>query len=144
MATKKIVKKAAKLKPLKAFTVIRSRWDRGFGCGRLLDSNNNKMCCLGFLCKEMGLNRASILDKGLPSSALNCYLRSSSGKKALDNLKESGRVPMKLVSYDNGYFDSQLTDRIITVNDDSNINDDARETSLKKLFARADIKIKFI
>jgi len=52
------------------FTVKRSRWGHGDEKGFLLRGYDNKMCCLGFVCRQVGLKRNQILDKIMPDELI--------------------------------------------------------------------------
>lgn len=48
------------------FTVNRVKWQRGvIGAGSLLNDSGN-MCCLGFVCRAVGMAPRSILNVGMP------------------------------------------------------------------------------
>ena len=118
------------------FTVSRKTWLRGteattLGKSYLLHPDNYKMCCLGFLARACGATDRDILRHHSPRSTdVNVISWPEDIKPCVGSL--SGMV-----------CNSILTDSIMNVNDDDTLDDNQRETELKRLFAIGNIEIEF-
>jgi hypothetical protein len=118
----------------KKFTVERSKWIRGRRevCVRLLRPIDGYMCCLGFVCVQLGVPRASILDKYEPGSLSH----GSAGYALIKNI---------LVDDDRGFVgNSPLATAAIDINDSQNMEDAEREHLLSALFAEYGYEMEFV
>lgn len=107
---------------IKEFKVIRAKWLRGSD-SELLDENG-KMCCLGFVCSQLGISKELLQDKDNPYEI-----------KLL--------LPYLTDYYHSMIVDSSLSKEAIQINDDVNISDSIRESKLIKLFKQYGLSIKF-
>ena len=107
---------------MKTFYVNRKTW----GTSRLLDIDNGKMCCLGFLCRSFGLKSKDISGYGYPEQM----------KASLQN-----KLPVWL-RYELGKS-KELYHQIGRINDDEILTWEKKEELLKPLFAAQGIKIVF-
>lgn len=113
------------------FTVSRSTWYRGEGStySRLLRSDG-KMCCVGFLCKAMGMTDKDIMDKpevkdtevAMPNGRLLHYT------EAFSPLAESAHI----------------LNEAYEVNDSEIQTDKWREAEITKLFKTVNIDVHFV
>jgi len=106
------------------FTVERSRWLRGGKDSCLLSREKNKMCCLGFVCKHLGMSDEDIELAQMPSS-LKLTLR-----------KKLEGILLRKVAYfgSNWHIDTRWAQEAAEINDNMDIQDDLRERSLTDLF----------
>lgn len=125
-------------KDVKKFVVKRSKWFRGQGDEQSrLQTNNNKMCCLGFYAKECGLKKKHIIDVASPSKIE--YDIRILWKSFLFNRKEA-ELADDLIRIS----DSNITNDLMEINDSEVISEKIRERQLKDLFKAQGIKLKFI
>lgn len=106
-------------------TITRSEWLRGEGFlpSRLVRSQDNKMCCLGFLGVACGIPKEKMMNIGSPF-----YLNQN-------------KWPEKLISnLDTGFGACQ---NLMAINDTQSLNDPEREAELTKEFASIDIQVEF-
>lgn len=129
-----------------SFTVHRGRWLSGgletttgqFISSRLLapagSAAEGKMCCLGFLARELGYDPEEILDRATPGSTQRKYVDDAKEYRNLwpDSLMTAG-------------LDTHLCARIMAQND-APIDGGtvAREQVLAQLFAQAGITVTFV
>jgi len=113
------------------FTVERSTWARGKTdeTNFLFNKYTNKRCCLGFVCKQLGFEDAQLEGVGSP-----IHLTWPLGGVGRNVLMDNGST---------GY-ESPLTERAITINDDEFIDDEQREENLSKEFKLAGHEMVFI
>jgi len=104
------------------FTVERSKWLRGGKDGCLLSRKKNKMCCLGFVCKQLGMLDEDIEIAQMPSS-LRLPLR-----------EQLTGILLKDASGLGHHFDMDWVKNAADLNDNSEIQDGLRERSLTDLF----------
>ena len=109
------------------FTVKRSKWLRGEGRGNsyLRRERDGKMCCLGFRARAVGFTARRITGKISPR---NLYHK-------LEDVKEqdAGLVAVYCTRY---LGDTELCNRIMTINDSKDITEITRENQLKAFFKR--------
>ena len=115
---------------MKKFIVDRKTWLRGEGGSRssLLRANDNKMCCLGFLSCELGLQKSEIREVPHPA---NLSLIRSVRNKFEGLLNEESRL-------------TNVCEEIMRYNDSKNITDAERENSLTKEFKSINWEVEFI
>lgn len=115
-------------------TIDRSKWNRAipkvdysqhFGLSALLNDQGN-MCCLGFVCKALGLSDEQIVDRAYPQST----------QLEIPHLTEFHDV-----SYPK---DTILSCRAAAINDSPMIHSKKKEEQLKNLFLENDIKLTFV
>lgn len=127
---KKNSKKVTKL------VIDRKRWMRTTPgdpeqTGLLFDDSTKKMCCLGFYCRSLGLSIDKIRNVGTPEEL--CWYGDKDVPWQMENswlLNEKGR-------------DSADTNKLVNINDNARITDKEKETSIKKIFAKHDVKVTF-
>lgn len=138
---KKTLTKLAKSKTeVKRFTVYRDRWLRGNGKAgntkmevedsSLYDPTTKTMCCLGFLCRTAGILVEDLKGVAVPGSVDAKILNSSRYPATLNNNKK-------------GYFNEEVLEELVSINDDTLIRDRTRERELTALFAQAGITVTF-
>lgn len=112
----------AKRKPaLLKVVVNRKRWYRGHGDGHsALLLSNNKMCCIGFLARELG-----------------CTPKDIRCQATLDDVGTS-------ISYDFASIHVSILNRAYDVNDRTAIADDKRERMLITLGKQMGVQFQFI
>lgn len=113
--------------------IDRSKWLRGEGSKSsfLLRFGDQKMCCLGFYLKACGLEDADILQTAAPH---NLGVLNKSPDWLLKPAKSSMSYPQP--STDCG--------KLMEINDQSDIADDAKEKEIKAVFAKHDVEVEFI
>lgn len=104
--------------------IERSKWLRGDMDSYLYRTEDSKMCCLGFLACAVGYTQDEISDSCNPASL------------------PGDRFPGTIVN-DKGK-DTYLTNALINVNDNLDIQDADRERILKDMFKVAGIDVTFI
>lgn len=112
------------------FTVYRDKWARGNGAGSLLD-DQGKMCCLGFLGRQCGIEKEDIKHVGMPSETVK------------------GPWPDGIVYKDEEYGcvrDTSACNFIATTNDSVGIEttEELRERILTDEFSRIGIEVEFV
>ena len=114
--------------------IDRSKWNRGipkvkyrqhFGGSALLNEQGN-MCCLGFVCKALGLSDEQIANREYPQST---------------SLKIPQLTEFNNVSYPQ---DTTLSCTAAVINDSPIIPPKEKEKRLKSLFIENDIKLTFV
>lgn len=115
-------------------TIARSNWNRAipkveyrehFGPTALLNEEGN-MCCLGFVCKAMGISDEQMADRAYPQST-------------------GLEIPQLTQFYDESYpRDSALSCAAAAINDNPAIPPKEKEKQLKNLFLEKNIKLKFV
>ena len=122
-------------KKLTKLVIDRRRWLRGgspSASSYLLHPINGKMCCLGFAAVQVGAQPKHIRGEANPYDVPGTFEATAFGwlirRRAFDNFP--------------GH--TQMCHRIILTNDDGTIEDDERERSLKKLFRKKGVVVKFI
>ena len=121
------------MKPLKTFTIKRSKWARGGknGGSSLLNREEGTMCCLGFFGKKNGATDEEIVGWGMPTTAV-IY---GAPKGAFPGIVRRNNDECMM---------TQVGEKCIEVNDRGDISDDVRESRLTKLFAKIGWKPRFI
>jgi hypothetical protein len=107
-----------------AFTIQRSKWIRGYDHGdSCLLRDDGCMCCLGFYCIAAGARKEDVLGITTPSS-----------------IRRGGlpRAATWLVDGSSGDCGSLLTD-----NDSPDLESLARESRIRDLFARHNVRVTF-
>lgn len=113
------------------FTVRRSDWLRGEEDGLLYRENDGKMCCLGFLGIACGLTEDEMMDRGSP-------------QEALSSLWPRGMVWEDDSDDSSIFYDSTITNELVTINDNQKIYDDTRELALIEKFKELNIEVEFV
>lgn len=127
-----------------AFTVDRSKWGEAHTISKwgeahtiqvfnqgsgLYNKRTGLMCCLGHICKSLGVPKTRLAPKGYPSST-------NLSDSSIERLLSVGLI-------DDGGRSSQLSYKAADINDDSTITTRQRERKLKTLFAKYDIALTF-
>ncbi len=99
--------------------IDRKQWYRGLGgiCSRLLNGEN-RMCCLGFTCEQLGTPKGILFGVAYP-----------------EDLDKDN--PLKDKNIDS-------ISSMISTNDDKDIDDIEREEKLKELAKEIDLEFEFI
>ena len=119
---------------LTEFTVDRATWLRGEGAAksRLVRRQDDKQCCLGFLCRAAGLPKKALLSQAAPEDLA-------------PELKE--RLPAflfeKLEKSPSALRNSGAAANMMRVNDSGELTEEERELKLTRLFERQGIKVTF-
>ena len=103
-------------------------WIRGDGYeySKLLRTSDGKMCCLGFLALECGLDEGRIENMETPTDV------GKNGSEFWDWLME-----------DNG-LDSVECTRVVRINDNSHVSDSERMRELYDIFSEHEIDVTFV
>lgn len=114
------------VKTLKVVHVYLRSWWRGQGCGRskLVRSQDNKKCCLGFFCLQAGVPRRELVNVPTPQSLPT-------------------RVPQLTRPDVGGYTNTRRCQAMMGVNDDEDITDHQRMARLRKLFRAIGVRAIF-
>lgn len=125
------MKNLCDMKQLKEFTVIRSQWvngsnseERGDPC---LMNEQGYLCCLGFACRNMGVNDRQLLNNSTPE----------------DVLKEESKITTIGSWNINRIVDNSVTDDAIRINDDEVSSQKKKELDLTILFKNNGVDIIF-
>lgn len=125
-------------------TVDRTRWLRG-GNGTLLERGTGKMCCLGFVCKQVGLEDSTIQNQADPQELYQSSMDFEDGEETenekTDFLRKKLGAEVKLLRYSSN---TEVCERLISTNDMANIDDSERERMLIELAEEAGIEFSFI
>lgn len=115
-------------KYIQTFVVDRTKWKNShtfLGRGAaLLDGRNGSMCCLGFVCEQLGVKRNDLEDKTTPY-----------------RLKKDWDIPYLLTKEG---METPLTFHAITINDEPHIPPKVKEKRLKELFNQHELDIRFV
>jgi hypothetical protein len=114
-------------------TIDRATWLRGEKNSYLRRPSDKKMCCLGFLGKQLGVTYTRMTNRSSPGS-----LKSADQKKFME-------VGLLTRLSDMAPFETETCSLLMSVNDQvRNITEEYRESRLKTLFKTIGIKVKFI
>lgn len=120
------------------FIINRVKWGRGKGSidSRLLNSDTDKKCCVGFYANALGFTDEEIKGRSLLED-----LTVNSAPTA--TLKKKHLIPnWCLTDTENSFTDIR---QLYTWNDDGIIkNEQEREKKIKELFARHDVEVEFV
>lgn len=138
--------------------IDRKKWLRGDN-GRLRDEEGSQ-CCLGFVCKKLGLTNNDIYDCGTPSDVIEHGERLPESRKLTIGERLSPLIKKDKVK---DYADRAWVNEAIKINDDFNLpytwyakhrgadnieeyeaTERMREEKLTKLFAKHGFELKFI
>lgn len=118
------------------FTIDRSRWrcgdegDNAVGIGpTMLVNSKGYMCCLGFVCEQLGFNKSLISLRGDPADAL------------LEHAMLTTKFNDDLGSH---YDNSDLCNLAIEINDNSDTTPQEKEKLLIELFEKYHHEIEFV
>lgn len=92
----------------------------------LLRNEFNYMCCLGFMCHQLGVPKKDLLDMGQPSSLAGKY-----------------KLPGLLKKKDGKPIQTNLTKEAIKINDLESLTRKEREKRLTELFKKKGIEVIF-
>ena len=110
--------------------IDRTKWGHGIQGGYLLQ-RNDKMCCLGFICKKIGLSDESIFNTGLISTLYE------------DKTEQVPDSICKLFKYSENE-NRQLQNVLVDVNDSHTMAEDLKESEIIRIGKEADINFSFI
>lgn len=111
----------------KRFVIDRKNWYRGLAYSALRRAEDGKMCCLGFICKQSGIEDANMTNIGGPDSLAQRAKRKVEFFFPPDWL--IGQLPW--------------VTEAIAINDASHLSEAHREALLMKLFAEHNIDLVF-
>lgn len=121
----------------KKLTVVveRNRWLRGgLNLSYLFDfTKPGRMCCVGFVCKELGVTKDEMV--GI-KSVLYLFNSSLSAREKVREFVEEYK--------DHGKSDKFHENEIYEINDRYDLDDKTRESLLKQKFEKLDIDIRFV
>jgi len=118
------------VKAPKTVTIKRSKWLRGRSESYLRNPLSGEMCCLGFLAREAGLSTRQINDKREPEDLTQCIT-------GLTNMLDDLVLERHFLSNTNTCV------HLMCTNDDTSINDEAREKNIKELGKEIGVTFKF-
>jgi len=122
------------LKKPKTVTVYRDLWQRGQAEGSLLDPDG--MCCLGFAAIAAGLTHDDVLRYADPADLLDNHEDYNVMPGfAMAGFTKRGRRQ---------YVNAKWIVPVIKINDDADIHDAERETTLREMFREAEIHLRFV
>ncbi len=147
IATLKVMNNKTKKLNKKLTTLIidRKRWLRGgdfSDASYLYRSEDRKMCCLGFFCRQSGLLIDNIRNVPEPYDILDFTSSLSLEKKVRQKLKSLFED-----AHETNYSDmkqNNTCDSLIYANDNIKISEPEREKRISKLFSKIGVKVKFI
>lgn len=115
--------------------IDRKKWGTGSsGGGYLLNKDTNKMCCLGFVCRKVGISTKKIEGLSMPSEVL---IVGRSCTKHVDP-----RIPTSLSSP--AGHNKRYADVLARTNDRIDLSNSRREKLIIKYGLKAGIKFSFI
>jgi 3-methyladenine DNA glycosylase Mpg len=116
------------------FVVQRSKWLRGTrGRDTYLFDDHGARCCLGFVASQCGVADSVLLNVAPPRDI-----------KPFEVLQQlDGLLTRPAREYVRDWTDSALADDAMRINDDADITDAERETSLSFLFAEHGYALRF-
>ena len=115
--------------------IDRKTWGHGIAGGYLLQ-DNGKMCCLGFICKEIGMEDSRILDFGLISTVFNN--ERNEFPEILSPLLQDG-------THDpSGGTSRQLQMMLVDINDNQDLTAIEKERRIIETGKKADINFSFV
>lgn len=126
---------------MKNLVIDRKKWGTGREGGSLLNTNNEKLCCLGFFCLAAGASRAQIRDTPMPVD----YYSPFPVCQTESFLKEIAPLVKKRSKTE--YQNNRICGLLSVVNDSESKrykNPAKREARIKELFAKVGTKVKFI
>lgn len=91
------------------------------------------MCCLGFLACAIGFKKSEIVDRSSPGGVL-------------DELPRRGLRFGPLIKPDGEFCarDSEHSKKLMAINDDEKISERARESRIRRYFAKLGVKVRFV
>lgn len=112
--------------------IDRQRWLRGEGSDRslLLREGDGKMCCLGFVCRAVGMGEADIVNQGAPNERSVAPLWA----RMLPGLLGGGEL---------GLWTGRAIDDLVYCNDDVTISPIAREQFITQYLAELGVDVTF-
>lgn len=115
---------------MEVLIIDRMKWLRGIGGeqSKLLDANG-RMCCLGFECRRLGLEKRDILGVVVPHNTM--------GKPLPFWLMEVN------TNKEMGLSGTDVGEAMFT-NDDRCLSEIQREAKLTVIFARHDVELRFV
>jgi hypothetical protein len=115
--------------------IDRQKWLRGEGETKssLLRGEDGKMCCLGFLGIECGIESERLQDVGAPED-----IPRDANESLLEIWKEAS-----FLFVDNIYR-SMASVQLMETNDDTSISDQERERRLSDIFSKHGVEVEFI
>jgi hypothetical protein len=120
------------------YIIDRTKWLRGEGSGasKLLRPSDGKMCCLGMVALQCGLDMRQIMDRGEPKS---CSLVDPKSEALWPSW-----MGIDKVAVGDGYDDNHPVAAAMICNDSRQIEDHDREAQLSAIFAQHGDELTFI
>lgn len=118
-------------------TIPRFKWLRGEGFqnSRLLRPSDDKMCCLGHFAVSCGVPVPQLSNLNTPPQI---------GKTLWTKLRRGGAWLFSSGGIASLDYPSQDCTKLMRINDDPKMSDQARERELKKIFAQHGVEVKFV
>lgn len=123
----------------KELVIDRKIWLRGESNGKLLTHDRKAMCCLGIYMNSCGVSREKLRSLGSPECVIVKYKQEV---KLPEDASWLYKKPDGFIS--NNLYNSDLVFNLMSVNDNFEINEKEREEQIRDLFAKADVKVKFV
>lgn len=122
---------------MRKLIIDRKTWLRGETSGKsfLLRISDHKMCCMGSYLLTCGLPTSKIRDIGTPLG--------TSGVEG-DPLTLPMEAHWLIEQSPRGRENSEISRRLMVINDDTNITDSTREMRITALFKEQDVEVEFI
>lgn len=122
---------------MEKLVIERDKWFRGHGseCSMLLDSETQKMCCLGFLALQSGYESKDISDIKAPVDMNLQEVPDNIMSKLLEKAGSEYKLPIKHTA---------VCYKLMRINDYTEISETEREEQLTKIFKSIDIEVQFV
>jgi len=108
-------------------TIEREKWLRGTGEGSLLDSEQKKMCCVGFFALALGYSKKEI-----------------QGHAVLSDLEQERLKGMRWCFDKNDLKEGSDLNKLYSTNDSLRTSDTQKEKTIKRLFKRHKVEVEFV
>lgn len=121
---------------MKTLVINRKRWGFGANGGKLLREQSQKMCCLGFACRQAGFSAKDIVGQNMPADLKQIGVRPN----LLTRLSD-------FISSRNGACNTKVATRLAEVNDSNSPrfkDQKVREKRIKELFKTINTRVQFV
>ena len=121
--------------------IKRSQWARGGfnGPSKLLNDVGN-MCCLGFLAKECGYSDVQMRGLNFPYQILD----EEGADQSTNHFPDGICRIMKTLPSGKPWTNSELTSKLIRINDDDGMSESYREDAIADLMGKLDVQVEFV
>lgn len=127
--------------------IDRSKWLRGDSDSALLRTQDRKMCCLGFFALACGLTEDDIENCGEPHQPFEENPRLQVHEvmaKVIEVETEERESNDGSISEVHTYSETNLSSRLMRVNDDIELLETTREQQITELFAMVGVEVSFV